>query len=194
MRLNVGCGRDYKIGYVNIDINPSVKSDAVMSAHDLKFEDSLFEEIIASHLIEHLGFFKAKFFLSEAYRTLKEGGVLILETPYIEKTFENFLKASNPSEREKILGWVYGSESAYQNHLYCFPLELLDSLLKEAGFEIEKTEFYDYEPLRPAVRICALKKTSEKANKKSYLRKKALNEGKMDFSDESAAAEFEKRL
>ncbi|MEW5951922.1 MAG: methyltransferase domain-containing protein [Elusimicrobia bacterium] len=194
MKLNAGCGRDYRNGYFNIDINPSVKSDALMSAHNLNFEDSFFEEIIALHLIEHLGFFKAKFFLSEAYRTLKDGGILILETPHIEKTFENFIKASDPSQREKILGWVYGSESSYQNHVYCFPLELLDSLIKESGFEIEKTEFYDYEPLRPAVKIYAVKKTSEKANKKSYLRKKALNEGKIDFSDELKAAEFEKTL
>ncbi|GAB4031877.1 MAG: hypothetical protein Fur0012_09750 [Elusimicrobiota bacterium] len=192
MKLNAGCGRDYLEGWINIDINPSVKADFYMPAYELNFEDGIFEEIRASHLIEHLGFFKSKYFLSEAYRTMRDGGRLLIETPHIEKTFENFLSARSPKEREIVLGWVYGSETAWQNHLYCFPLELLDSLLCSAGFSIAQKEFYDYEPLRAAVRIKAHKKSSVEKDRISALRKKALKDGKVDFSDEISMAEIER--
>lgn len=192
MKLNAGCGRAYLEGWINLDINPSVKADVYMPAYDLNFEDGFFEEIKASHLIEHLGFFRTRYFLSEAYRTMRDGGLLIVETPHIEKTFENFLSARLPAERESILGWVYGSETAWQNHLYCFPLELLDSLLCSAGFIIDQKEFYDYEPLRPAVRIKAHKKSSADKDRIAALRKKTLKEGKVNFSDEISMAEIER--
>lgn len=188
----MGCGSDYLEGWVNIDINPSLKCDFVMSAHNLDFGNESFEEIKALQVIEHLGFFKTKYFLSEAYRTLKDGGILLIETPYIEKTFENFLKASSPQEREKILGWVYGSESLYQTHIYCFPLELIESLLSKAGFEKRKLQIYDYEPLRPALRIEAVKKKNERCDLICELRKKTLKEGAVNFSDELSLAETEK--
>lgn len=191
MKLNAGCGHNYIDGWVNIDINPSLKTDAIMSIHDLDFKDEIFDEIRAIHVIEHIGFFKSKYFLSEAYRTLCDGGILILETPHIEKSFENFINAQSPSEREIILGWIYGSESKWNNHLYCFPVELLESLLKEAGFEINKKEFYDYQPLRPAVRMIAYKRKSPEKDRLCLIRKKALKSGEIDFTDEQAMHKME---
>ncbi len=191
MKLNAGCGHNYIEGWINIDINPSLKTDAVMSMHDLDFKDEIFDEIMAIHVIEHIGFFKTKYFLSEAYRTLSNGGTLFLDTPHIEKTFENFINSKNPSEREIILGWVYGSESKWNNHIYCFPVELLESLIEEAGFVITQKEFYDYEPLRPSVKIKAYKKKSPKKDRLCLIRKEALKSGKIDFTDEQAMHKME---
>ncbi len=192
MKLNAGCGKNYLKEWINIDINPSIKCDFVMSAHNLEFENETFEKVMALHVIEHLGFFKTRYFLSESYRILKDGGNILIETPHIEKAFENFLKAETASEREIILGWIYGSESLYQNHLYCFPLELLERLISQAGFEVVRTEFYDYEPLRPAVRIEAIKKKNARFDELCELRKKVLKDEKLDFSDELSLAEAEK--
>lgn len=194
MKLNAGCGKNYIENWINIDINPLLKCDFVMSAHNLEFENETFEKVMALHVIEHLGFFKTKYFLSESYRVLKDGGGILIETPHIEKTFENFLKAKTSLEREIILGWIYGSESLYQNHLYCFPLELLEKLVSQAGFDKIRIEFYDYQPLRPAVRIEAVKKKDACFDRLCELRKKILKEGKPDFSDELSMAETEKEF
>ena len=55
-KLNVGCGTDVKVGFVNIDIVPLPGVDIV---HDLQslpwpFENNLFDEIHLIHVLEHL--------------------------------------------------------------------------------------------------------------------------------------------
>ncbi|MEA3306519.1 MAG: hypothetical protein U9Q34_01895 [Elusimicrobiota bacterium] len=152
MKLNIGCGHNHLKGYINIDSNKDSLADKIMPAHCLDIKSESVMEIKALHLIEHLGFFKSKYFLSEAYRVLKPNGILTLETPYIEKSFENFLKG-NRSERESVLGWIYGSETEGMNHLYCFPVELIEEITEDAGFEIIKTKEFNYHPNRPALRF-----------------------------------------
>ncbi|PIS47386.1 MAG: hypothetical protein COT17_03675 [Elusimicrobia bacterium CG08_land_8_20_14_0_20_51_18] len=194
MKLNSGCGLDYLDGYVNIDIDRKSKADKIMPAFDLDFENGIFEEILARQVIEHLGFFKTRYFMSEAYRTLSPGGVLKIETPNIEKSFENFLKAGNSGERELVLGWIYGGESEHMTHVYCFPVELMKRLAKESGFNVEKTEFYDYEYLRPAVRYLMIKEPSAEKFRKALLRRELLNLHFPKWGDESAMAEQEQLI
>ncbi len=192
MKLNIGCGYKKLKGYINIDINSDVKPDFVMSAWNLDFPDNHFIEIYASQVIEHLGFFKTKYFLSEANRTLKKEKFLIIETPHIEKSFSNFLEAKTPEDRERVLNWIYGGETKWMNHLYCFPVELMESLFNEFGFEIYKKEFFDYEYLRPCVRYVVFKK--EEKQKESYLRKNLVLQGIFDFEDEIYLSGFEKLI
>lgn len=191
MKLNIGCGYKKLQGYINIDINPYVKPDFVMDAYNLDFNDKHFNEVLASQVIEHLGFFKTKYFLSEANRILNKEKFLIIETPYIEKSFELFLNSKNIEERERILGWIYGSESRGMNHIYCFPTELIEDLLDEFGFEIYKKEFFDYEHLRPAVRYVSFKKRDYE---KSHLRKKIIDYGIFKIEDEIYYSEIEKMI
>ncbi len=190
MKLNVGCGYKKMQGYLNVDINPQTKPDFVMPAYDLDFPDEHFNEITAIQVIEHLGFFKTKYFLSECSRVLKKEKFLIIETPHIEKSFELFLNSQKPEERERILGWIYGSETEFMNHVYCFPVELMETLLKEFGFEIYKKEFYDYEYLRPAVRYVCINQNPD--IQKAVLRKNMIKYGALKSFDEIYFSEFEK--
>lgn len=55
-KLNFGCGEDYREGWVNMDCHSKLKSDI---KHDFNifpypFEDNTFDEILASHILEHL--------------------------------------------------------------------------------------------------------------------------------------------
>jgi len=192
MKLNVGCGFKKLSGYINIDVGKDVKPDFVMNAYDLDFDDEKFNEILASQVIEHLGFFKTKYFLSEASRVLKKDKFLIIETPHIEKSFELFLKADTMEKRERILNWIYGSETEYMTHIYCFPVELIKILLNEFNFEISDIEYFDYEYLRPAVRYKCIKRSCNL--KKSYLRKNLVKNGVFSYMDEIYLSEFEKLI
>ena len=191
MKLNIGCGYNRLEGYLNLDSSPASAADRLMQAHDLEFESCSASEIKALQLVEHLGFFKTKFFLSECWRVLKPGGTLRIETPFIEKTFELFL-AGDRRAKEAALGWVYGSETAGMNHLYCFPKELLAELLTGAGFEIESAEEFFFQPHRPALRFEAAKKDGEKPALNSALRRRLLDDHLADLSCEleSAGLEF----
>jgi SAM-dependent methyltransferase len=191
MKLNIGCGYNRLKGYINIDSNADTPADKIMPAHNLDFAGASVEEIKALQLIEHLGFFKTKYFLSECRRVLEPGGRLIIETPDIAKTFELFLKGGE-AQKESALGWVYGGETKGMNHLYCFPAELLAKLLKEAGFEIIESAGFYFQTDRPALRFKVIKKDSKNADLASALRKRLLSENIPCFEDEIIVSEQEK--
>ncbi|MDD3302623.1 MAG: hypothetical protein PHN31_03630 [Candidatus Gracilibacteria bacterium] len=56
MKLNMGCGKDLKKGYVNVDIVdlPGVDSVYDFEIFPYPFEDNTFEEIFCSHILEHI--------------------------------------------------------------------------------------------------------------------------------------------
>lgn len=97
-RLNLGCGKDIKPkeeGWINMDYY--YKGEGVDIIHNLiefpyPFEDEYFDELYASHVLEHIpfiyinkdGILKDIFFLfmEELYRILKPKGILTAITPY----------------------------------------------------------------------------------------------------------------
>ena len=85
--LDLGCGNKKKIGAIGIDINPYTDADVV---HDLDifpypFEESMFDEIYADNVIEHLdNIIKV---MEELYRISKPGGIIIIKVPYFRSRY-----------------------------------------------------------------------------------------------------------
>ncbi len=192
-KLNLGCGYERLDGWLNLDAAPDSAADRLMPAHDLDFPAGSVSEARAAHLIEHLGFFKAKYFLSECRRVLAPGGALLLETPHIERTFEIFL-AGDAAAREAALGWVYGSETPGMGHVYCFPKDLLLELLDEAGFDAAPPEEFLCQPHRPALRVRAVRREGERAALACAFRRRLLDEGLAVPADELCAAGLERTV
>lgn len=82
-RLNLGCGRDIKEGWINLDLCDDVGVDVV---HDLEmisplpFDESSIDEIYASHVIEHVRNFLA--LGEELHRIAKPGARMVVRVPY----------------------------------------------------------------------------------------------------------------
>ncbi len=193
LKLNIGCGYERLDGWLNLDSGPASAADRLMPAHDLAFPAGSAAQVRAAQLIEHLGFFKAKYFLSECRRVLKPGGALLLETPHIERTFELFLSGDTRA-REAALGWVYGSETPGMGHVYCFPKDLLLELLDEAGFEAAAPEEFLYQPGRPALRVRAVRREGERPALACALRRRLLDERIAVPADELCAAGLERTV
>lgn len=190
MKLNAGCGKNKIEGYLNIDINPKVKPDYVMPLWDLDLPDESFDEILSKQTIEHLGFFKTKYFLTESLRILKYEKFLIIETVDIEESFKLFLESKSSVDKERVLNWIFGSETKYMNHLYCFPKDLLTNLLNETGFEIVEKNGFFYERLRPVFRVVAVKRKRDLMD--SRFRKFLVKNGLFDEEDEIVYFETER--
>lgn len=82
MKLNLGCGADFRNGYVNHD---RTKRPGVDVAHDLDvlpwpWKDSLAQEIRAWAVLEHLRLTLAEA-IQECWRILQVGGLLIFKVP-----------------------------------------------------------------------------------------------------------------
>jgi tetratricopeptide (TPR) repeat protein len=188
-KLNLGCGGDYKQGYLNVDAYDTTVADKKMQAYNLQLEDDTFDEILMSQLIEHLGIVGSIHCLSECFRVLKPEGKLIIETPDIKKSFEIFLNDGR-EDRKNILPWIYGVDISGMVHRFCYPDDLLEETLKQIGFkEFEKNYFFidQYEPVLKV--ICKKPKDDHVYQLMTHFRKKLLEHGIIDLEDQITSLE-----
>jgi hypothetical protein len=157
----------------------------------MDLNDASADEIIAKQLIEHLGYFKAKQFISESYRVLNNDGILIIETPDLENSYKSFLNADRMG-REKLTQWIQGLETHGMNHVFCFPKELLIETIQSMGFVISKVEHFNIGSYNPALRVIAKKTESQSLEIIAKLRKAAYELGLLTFSNETLSSEYEK--
>lgn len=74
IKIDIGCGKNKREGFIGIDIDRTVKPDIVASALNLPFKDNSVDEINSFHLVEHFNYQEAQIFFDEVYRVLKNGG------------------------------------------------------------------------------------------------------------------------
>ena len=83
MKLNIGSGSKRYDGYINIDNDAGSNPDYVVNLETdrLPFEDNSVDEVIAHHILEHLGdgFFHC---LQELYRVCKNGAIIDVRVPH----------------------------------------------------------------------------------------------------------------
>lgn len=156
-KLNIGCGFDYRKGYLNIDFYNKAVADKTMSAAALNLPEKHFNEIMTNDVIEHLGYCATFFFLAKSYLSLKNNGTIVIKTPDIDKSIMQYNAAQSHKEKENILCWIYGTEDPGMYHKFCFPNELLKILLKKNGYTILRQTRQEEEKFRPYIHIIASK-------------------------------------
>jgi SAM-dependent methyltransferase len=85
LKINLGCGRDVKEGWINIDIEEGPRIDVVhdlnlVKIEPLPFPDSSVDEIYASHVMEHIP--NLLDLSQELHRVAKPGARMIIRVPY----------------------------------------------------------------------------------------------------------------
>jgi predicted SAM-dependent methyltransferase len=93
--LNVGCGTDYKPGWVNIDNN----SDNNITRLDLNWDftnplpypNGSVDFIFNEHLVEHLTVEESRAALTDFLRVLRPGGVLRVAMPDLQLAIDKYL-------------------------------------------------------------------------------------------------------
>lgn len=194
MRLNLGCGKHYKEGFINIDAFDATVADTLMSVGDLAFQSNSVDAIEACQLIEHLGYLHAISALAEWFRVLKPGGTLLIETPDLESSMKQYLRGGHDAKKE-LLTWIYGVESPGMEHRLCFPKVLVKNLLKKSGFTGITTSSFTKEKYHPVMRISSKKpQDSTVFEIISQSRKKLVKQRLVDFNNNPLALEQEKLL
>lgn len=84
IKLDLGCGKHKKEGFIGIDCIKFDNVDMVIKLGNepLPFEDGSVDEIFASHFIEHLTAVERCQLLNEAYRVMKVGAKMIMIVPH----------------------------------------------------------------------------------------------------------------
>lgn len=147
IKLNVGCGTDYKNGWINIDNNSDNNIDKLDLNWDLRnalpFEEDSADFIFNEHFIEHLTIEEAKNIIKDLMRVLKPGGVMRIAMPDLESVVDHYLNV--PLNKDPVIKdfhlefvetraeWINMS-FRWWGHKWLYDWEELQRRLSEAGY------------------------------------------------------------
>ena len=142
IKLNIGCGFDYRNRFINIDASSSLpKVDMVLDINTKSLSDAFDKEsvdyILAQDIIEHFFHWQAVKILEDCYSILKSGGYIEIRVPNVEY----IIKSSIPIDRK--IAMLYGGQDIPQEtppsknraenpHLFCHKYGWVCSSLKAA--------------------------------------------------------------
>ena len=106
MKLNLGCGKDFREGWVNVDIKDA---DINADIRSLPFKNDSASHIMLIHVLEHFSFIDEEKVWKEVYRVLRPTGLITVEIPDLywicqqlveaQDTWKTFYKITNdPSD------------------------------------------------------------------------------------------------
>ncbi len=95
MKLNIGCGADYRPGFINIDASSKLnKVDRIIniSVESLAdhFEENSVDFILANDIIEHHFHWEAVRIFRDFYKILRSGGECEIRVPDCEKIIRSW--------------------------------------------------------------------------------------------------------
>lgn len=94
IKLHIGCGTDYKEGWINIDNNSDQNITKLDLNWDLRnylpFPSESIDFIFNEHFLEHLTVEQGKDAIREFLRVLKPGGVIRIAMPDLDVTVADF--------------------------------------------------------------------------------------------------------
>jgi len=122
-------------GFINVDATPFSHIHYVGGVDDLgMFPNKSADLIYASHVLEHITHKNLVNVLREWYRVLKEGGVLRLAVPDLDKIIDIYKVAGN--DIQSIVNPLMGGQDYdYNFHQSIFNDKYLRQLLRSVGFK-----------------------------------------------------------
>jgi predicted SAM-dependent methyltransferase len=146
IKLNVGCGTDYKDGWINIDNNSDNNIEKLDLNWDLRnplpFSDDSVDFIFNEHLIEHLTVNEAQVVIKDLVRILKPGGVLRIAMPDLAEAVDQYINlplSKDPTIKRFKLDFIKTRAERINmsfrewGHKWLYDAEELRRRLKEAG-------------------------------------------------------------
>ena len=144
IKFNMGCGRDRLPGYLGVDMH-SDTADIKQDIMKLDLPESCADEIFASHVIEHIPQHRAPKVLEKWLNTLKDGGMLVLETPDLAGLCKDYLEQEGADQHMTAM-CIYGAsvdritpetqeKGALSPHLWGYTPKSLSDLCTTVGFK-----------------------------------------------------------
>ncbi|HCK11762.1 MAG TPA: hypothetical protein DHW45_17945, partial [Candidatus Latescibacteria bacterium] len=141
VRMNLGCGSDSKIGYINIDAYVN-NADLKIDICDLPVPNDSVDEIFSSHMLEHMSKFEVPKALREWYRVLKPSGKLQLNLPDLEWAAQQWLDLPEDARWGWPLDTIFGLQThPGEFHKTGFTADRIEKILKQIGFRSVQTSW-----------------------------------------------------
>ena len=147
VKFNMGCGRDRLPGYLGVDMH-SDTADIKQDIMTLDLPELCADEIFASHVIEHIPQHRAPKVLEKWLATLKDGGMLVMETPDLAGLCKDYLEQDGADQHMTAM-CIYGAhvdritpetqeKGALSPHLWGYTPKSLADLCTAVGFKDTK--------------------------------------------------------
>lgn len=148
VKLNLGCGNDYREGYVNVDMNTSHRVDLVSDVTWLQsVADQSCAEVLAQDVLEHIPRSRGATALHEWNRVLRPGGRLTLRVPSLLHLLDLLRDPARQGldEQKQLIQCLYGTQGYDGDfHFNGFTEVTLRHGLAQAGFEVAALRIIDH--------------------------------------------------
>ena len=139
-KLNIGCGKDIRKGYINIDLRSSDPSVVQADVRSLPYEPNSVDEILANDVYEHISFRESKDLLKHWVSILKPSGVLHIHTSCFLSIAKYMAKCTSVKKMERAIAIIFGGQDYPENfHTTAGHPVLFEKYLREAGVKGEIT-------------------------------------------------------
>lgn len=128
--LNVGTGGKDLVGWVNLD--ETKPGDVLAQVPPFPFRDECFDEILLSHVVEHMPFDDGRALMKECHRILRPGGAVTVIVPDAKIISLAYLAGQVSNETLNDL-YVY-SYCQESQHRWFYDRRALNQLVADAGF------------------------------------------------------------
>jgi len=137
-KLHIG-GKEKLEGWELLNALSGPDVDHICNANDLsQFDDNTFNEIYASHIVEHLDYIdELSKTLAEWYRVLAPNGKIYISVPDMDVLCRLFLLRDHltTTERYQVMRMLFGGHvDEYDYHYVGLNGDILASFLSDAGF------------------------------------------------------------
>ncbi len=136
--VNLGCGKDYHDGYVNVDVNLFFKSDMWLDLRNpLPFREGTVDGIFTSHVLEHFPLDDTVHIIRQCHRALRSGGALRVAVPDVEPAVQAYIRGDRDyfHGSGQSLGRLFSDHVLdNSNHRLLMDYSFVEELLREAGF------------------------------------------------------------
>jgi len=142
-KLQIGSGTNRIPGWINSDIDPSAEL-IVLLQRRLPFREQALDRIYLEHVLEHVPYATAVYFLKETRRVLSKGGVVRIAVPDLEDIARGYLE----NDWRARFDWVRWPQFSFVKtraqminmafrwwgHAHLYDREEMTRVLQEAGY------------------------------------------------------------
>lgn len=116
MKINLGSGKDYRQGWINIDVGKNLKTDINCDlSNGVPLKDCSVSEVFASHFIEHI--YDTILIMNEVWRVCQNGAIVNIVVPHQS----NPLAFADPTHKrifnEESFKYFCSNGSHYHSHV-----------------------------------------------------------------------------
>jgi predicted SAM-dependent methyltransferase len=139
IKVHLGCGVDYRKGFINVDGDRSIKADKYCDlSKKLPFKDNSVDEILCRNLFEHIP--NPLNFLLEIKRILKKGGRATIVTSNASYFIYHFPRRKGHHD------FYNDSHPPEDQHYFMFQKGHLEAFTKKASMKLLRLDFYIADP------------------------------------------------